>query len=55
MKHLKSLLKVAIFIIGLGLVVVGQKVVGYPQAIMMLVGLGLLLSLVYSYNKKFNH
>lgn len=44
----------AIFISGLSLGIVGQRSVSYAGLRQMLVGLSLLLSLIYMYNKKFN-
>lgn len=44
----------AIFIGGLSLGIVGQRSVSYAGLGQMLVGLSLLLSLIYMYNKKFN-
>lgn len=45
---------VAIFVVGLVLVVTGQKTVGYKNLGMMVLGLSMLLSLIYLYNKKYN-
>ena len=53
-KILKVLIKIVVFVVGLTFVIQGQKTVGYFHMGMMLVGLTMLLSLVYSYNKKYN-
>lgn len=45
------LIKIVIFIVSLGLIIVGQRNIGYPGLGMMMVGLVGILSLLYVYNK----
>lgn len=51
---LLSSLYALIFVVGLALVVVGQRTVGYLSLVMMITGLLMLLFLMYTYNKKYN-
>lgn len=46
-------LKLVIFVIAIALIVVNQKTNGIINLAWMLVGLGLLIGLLYSYNEKF--
>lgn len=49
-----SLLLGAVFVVGLGLVIYGQRAISYERLGLMLLGLSMLLSLIYLYNRKFN-
>lgn len=48
---LVMLIKVLIFIISVGLVMKGQRNIGFQGLGMMMIGLGGILSLLYVYNK----
>lgn len=57
MKHQQlsyNLLSLILVVIGFWLIVNGQKSVGMINLMTMFVGLGLCLSSLYLYNKKFN-
>lgn len=45
-------IKGILFLICVGLVVVGQKTIGRPYILMQLVGLGGLLALLWDYNRR---
>lgn len=51
---LLSSLYALIFIVGLTLVVISQRTIGYLSLAMMITGLAMLLFLMYTYNKKYN-
>lgn len=56
-KFIKLLIGIAyvlIFIVGLTLVIQGQRTIGYRYLAQMLLGMGMLLFLVYMYNRKYN-
>ena len=53
-KLLLGIVYVLIFIVGLTLVIQGQRTIGYRYLAQMLVGMGMLLFLVYMYNRKYN-
>ncbi len=46
-------LKVVMFLICLGLIVVGQKHIGYAGTVQMLAGLSGLLVLLWDYNRRY--
>lgn len=48
-----TVLKAVLFIAFISMIILGQKQVGYGNLLMMLLGLGGLLGLLYSYNKKY--
>ncbi|CAM3907190.1 DUF6903 family protein [Mesobacillus zeae] len=45
--------KIAVFIVCLALIIIGQKTAGKLELGMMLIGLAGLLGLLYDYNRKF--
>ncbi|MBP2001456.1 hypothetical protein J2Z69_002501 [Paenibacillus shirakamiensis] len=52
-ENLRSLLVLIVFIVGIGLVIVGQRHIGAPGLGIMLLGLAMLISLLWLYNRKF--
>lgn len=52
-KKILTIVKVIFFIICVFLVILGQKTIGKPYLLMQLVGLAGLITLLWSYNKKF--
>lgn len=53
MKWLTRLLYLAVFVIGLALIVVGQHRIGPIGLLLMVMGLAGILLLLYLYNRKF--
>ncbi len=53
MKWITRLLSVAVFIVGVALVMIGQRMIGPAGLSIMLVGLAGILLLLYLYNRKF--
>ncbi len=51
-QRLLTLLRVLLFMVGVGLVVWGQTHIGYPGLSAMLLGLALILGLIYEYNRR---
>ncbi|MNM77252.1 hypothetical protein D3C81_890980 [compost metagenome] len=51
--YLRNLLMLIVFIVGLGLVIVGQKHIGPSGLGLMLLGLAMLISLLWLYNRKY--
>ncbi|WP_410767730.1 DUF6903 family protein [Fontibacillus sp. BL9] len=51
--YLRYLVMLIVFLVGLGLVVVGQKHIGAPGLGLMLIGLALLIGLLWLYNRKY--
>lgn len=49
----KTILMVLAFVLGLVLVIVGQRTVGYPYLAMQILGLVLILYVVNLYNKRY--
>ncbi|HKM23172.1 MAG TPA: hypothetical protein VJY11_00065 [Erysipelothrix sp.] len=54
LKVLLAIVYVIIFVVGLSMVVIGQRTVSYESLGIMCLGLAGLLFLVYTYNKKYN-
>ena len=52
-KILNLIINLVIFGLGMYLILVNQRTVGMSNLLKMLLGLGLLFSLIYMYNKKF--
>lgn len=52
-KWLEIIINLVVFVICLGLVIVGQKTVGIKYILMQLIGLAGILVLIYRYNKKY--
>lgn len=50
---IRNLLMLIIFVVGVALVIVGQKHIGPTGLITMLVGLSLLIGLLWVYNRKY--
>lgn len=48
-----TIVKLILFVIFMAMIIVGQKQVGYVSLAVMLIGLGGLLGLLFSYNKKY--
>ncbi len=53
MKWIIRLLSLAVFIVGVALVVIGQRMIGPTGLSIMLVGLAGILLLLYLYNRKY--
>lgn len=53
MKWLTRLLYLAVFVIGLALIVIGQRRIGPVGLLLMVMGLAGILLLLYLYNRKF--
>ncbi|GGH36434.1 DUF6903 family protein [Paenibacillus segetis] len=53
MNGLRGLLMLIVFIVGMGLVIVGQKHIGAPGLGLMLLGLAMLIGLLWFYNRKY--
>ncbi len=53
MKWITRLLSIAVFIVGVALVMIGQRMIGPAGLSIMLVGLAGILLLLYLYNRKF--
>ena len=53
MKWIIRLLSLAVFIVGVALVVIGQRMIGLVGLSIMLVGLAGILLLLYLYNRKY--
>lgn len=53
MKWIIRLLSLAVFIVGVALVVIGQRMIGPAGLSIMLVGLAGILLLLYLYNRKY--
>ncbi|KOP66362.1 hypothetical protein AMS62_14835 [Bacillus sp. FJAT-18019] len=51
--YLRTLLMLIVFIVGVGLVIVGQKDIGAPGLGLMLLGLAMLITLLWLYNRKY--
>ncbi len=51
--YLRNLIMLIVFIVGLGLVVVGQKHIGAPGLGLMLLGLAMMICLLWLYNRKY--
>lgn len=51
--YLRMLLMLIVFIVGVGLVIVGQKDIGAPGLALMLLGLAMLITLLWLYNRKY--
>ncbi|WP_413371980.1 DUF6903 family protein [Paenibacillus taichungensis] len=51
--YLRNLLMLIFFIVGIGLVIVGQKNIGAPGLGLMLLGLAMLIGLLWLYNRKY--
>ncbi|MGG3283780.1 DUF6903 family protein [Paenibacillus solani] len=51
--YLRMLLMLIVFIVGVGLVIVGQKDIGAPGLGLMLLGLAMLITLLWLYNRKY--
>lgn len=52
-EKLRGVLMLIVFIVGIGLVVIGQKNIGAPGLGLMLLGLAMLISLLWLYNRKY--
>ncbi|WP_422659844.1 DUF6903 family protein [Paenibacillus sp. EC2-1] len=53
MNALRGVLMLIVFIIGMTLVIVGVKNIGAPGLGLMLLGLAMLISLLWFYNRKY--
>lgn len=53
MNGLRGVLMLIVFIIGMTLVIVGVKHIGAPGLGLMLLGLAMLISLLWFYNRKY--
>lgn len=47
------IVKIVLFVVCVGLIIWGQRTVGYPYLCAQLIGLAGLLGLLYSYNKTY--
>lgn len=52
-KALSLSIKFIVFVVGLGLILVNQRTTGMINLMWMILGLAMLISLIYSYNKSF--
>lgn len=53
MKVLGNVFKLVCLIVCLGLVIIGQKSIGYTGLLTMIIGLGGILLLLYFYNRQY--
>ncbi|QIK69196.1 hypothetical protein G7062_02340 [Erysipelothrix sp. HDW6C] len=52
-KPLLIILKLIAFVVGVALITINQRTIGMMNLLWMVVGLGILLFLMYDYNRKF--
>ena len=50
---MKKIIPIILFIVAITLVIVGQRFIGPMGLLTMLVGVGILIGLLYAYNKQY--